>query len=190
MAKGEELMWIWKRELLMLASIIERGIRPYQAVIGSCFYFSDHSEEIQRDSDDWKPWKMREETKNFAKKRLKNCGEVNFNPSLKSTLYSHLSKFPSQHYRGHLERKALQVAEKERHIFWRIFRIRELKLVCLLWIKFWSCSSIVGRDEAVNFLVTGTLPLFNGKNEDFKPKNNVPTVNQGGGFDVFGLFFA
>ena len=36
----------------MLARIIERGIKPYQAVFGSCFYFSDHSEEIQRDSDD------------------------------------------------------------------------------------------------------------------------------------------
>ena len=49
---------------------------------------------------------------------------------------------------------------------------------------------MVGRDEAENFLVTGSLPLFNGKNEAFKPKNTVPTVNQGGGgFDVFGLFF-
>ena len=44
---------------------------------------------------------------------------------------------------------------------------------------------MVGRDEGVNFLVTGTLLLFNGKNEAFKPKNTVSTVNQGGG----GLMF-
>ena len=48
-------------------------------------------------------------------------------------------------------------------------------------VKIWSCSSMVGRDEAVNFLVTGTLSLFNGKNEASKSKNTVPIVIQGRG---------
>ena len=60
--------------------------------------------------------------------------QVNFNPSLASTLHSHLSKF-TEHYRGHWERKAPQVADKERHIF---FRICKLKLFYLLWISIWK----------------------------------------------------
>ena len=49
---------------------------------------------------------------------------------------------------------------------------------------------MVRRDGAVNFLATETLHLFNGKNEGFKPKNTVSTVNQGGGSLVFGLRFS
>ena len=45
--------------------------------------------------------------------------------------------------------------------------------------------TMVRRVEAVNFLATGTLDLFNGKSEAFKPKNTVPTVNHGGGRLVF-----
>ena len=44
---------------------------------------------------------------------------------------------------------------------------------------------MVRRDRVVNFLVTETLHLFYGKSEAFKPKNTVPTVNQGGGSLVF-----
>ena len=44
---------------------------------------------------------------------------------------------------------------------------------------------MVRRDGALNFLATETLHLFNGKSEGLKPKNTVPTVNQGGGSLVF-----
>ena len=99
------------RKILLLVTRIERGIRPYPSSFVPVSTFLPIVEKYREFQMVENRERRRMKHKLSSRNIWKIVREINFNPSLMSTLHSNLSKFPSQHYREDWERMASQVTD-------------------------------------------------------------------------------